>query len=282
MLRLLISVALVYGGASAAGGVAAKDPWPEGGSLGVYMCPEESVVEGCDAGRATPEMVAAVRKVLEADPRLTDLTYTSPEEMVADVNASGEDTRSNVTPLLTEEEMAEVGISEDEPLVELAETGGMFNATIARTADLVAVEADYPGYPDSPDLPGSWGASVTPKSYWEGKGDLVVAMCGERPKWSSNTCAGGRGQATRAEIDAVEDVLRGIDGGVVYPVSRAFTLWSESEGDIRESLGEPLEPDPFEVTEAYYGEMFVIDLAATPDSALLDRLIEMPGVLYVA
>ncbi|WP_157520421.1 hypothetical protein [Herbidospora daliensis] len=275
MLRLLITLALVYGGASAAGGVAAKDPWPEGGRLAVYMCAEDAMVNGCDAGAATPEMVQAVRRTLEADPRLSDLTYTSPEAMLADSKKLREDNRSNVTPLFDAEELADF-----EP--ELSEFGGMFNAVIARTADLVAVDADYPGYPRTPGFPGSWGASVTPRPYWEGKGgDLFVMMCGERAKWSARTCAGGRGAATPAEMRAVEEVLRGLDGGVVYPVSRAFSLWEATEGDVRESLGKPLDPPDFEVTEAHHSEMFMVDLPAAPDPALLDRLIRMPGVLWV-
>nr|WP_062331581.1 hypothetical protein [Herbidospora sakaeratensis] len=282
MLRLLITLALVYAGSSAAGGAVAKDPWPEGGRLGVYMCAEESLVDGCDAGAATPEMVRAVRKVLEADPRLSDLTYTSPEAALEDWKRIGENNRQNGTPLLDAAEMAEMDLTEEDLELDLADFGGMFNATIARTTDLVAVDADYPGYPNTPGLPGSWGASVTPKGYWEDKGgELFVTMCGERAKYSSYTCAGGRGAATPAELRAVEDVLRALEGGAVYPVSRAFTLWEQTEGDVRESLGKPLDPPDFEITEAYYGEAFVVDLPGMPDSALLDRLIRMPGVLRV-
>ncbi|WP_030453367.1 hypothetical protein [Herbidospora cretacea] len=281
MLRLLIILALVYPATSAAGGAAAKDPWPEGGRLGVYMCPQDSVSDGCEGGAATPEMVRAVRRVLEADPRLADLTYSSPADMVADTTRLMEENRSNAEPLYDQAELAEMGLTEDELKPEESELGGMFTATIARTADLAAVEADYPGYPDSPELVGSWGASVTPKQYWEDKGEFAVTMCGERAEYSSYTCAGGRGAATPAELRAVEEVLRRIDGAVVYPVSRAFTLWSETRGDVRESFGKPLDPPSYEVTEDHYGEMFVVDLPGTPDPALLDRLIRMPGVLGV-
>ncbi|WP_066361275.1 hypothetical protein [Herbidospora mongoliensis] len=262
MLRLSISVALVLAGASAAGGAATKDPWPGGGDLAIFLCEEGSLNGACEAGPATPDQRRAIQATLEGDPRLAAVRYSSPEQTLTYWETRAAATRSKDP-------------SEESPELRLSEMSGSVNARVLRAADLAAVEADHARFP------GAWLVSLTPRAYWDDKGDTFVTMCGNQGEFASSACA-GRGAATEAERQAVEDALEDIDGAVVYRQSPAFTLWTEVELDARRDDADGPRGEWDVVETDYYSDSFVADLPGTPGAALLDRLIGMPGVHRVA
>jgi cell division protein FtsX len=205
--RVSLSLTLLLLGtvAAQAGATPALVPlpghWPDGGTFTVYLCAADDAWEACGDEAVTAAQRRAVERRLREMPWVTGVRHESP----AEARARMAETMPDAARLLEEFDMPEA-----------------FHGELSRWSDAPAFNTAAKAWP------GVANTNVFPFSYWRGKADVTIRLCGP-PEEHNDDCS-GRGPATAEEKAALEKNLRALeDVERVHFQDREFAAWEHTQ-----------------------------------------------------
>ncbi|MEU4404591.1 permease-like cell division protein FtsX [Streptosporangium sp. NPDC023963] len=160
------------------------DDWPQTVTFTVFLCRDQDPFKRCRKRAITANQRRALEARLRAMPEVAEVEFESQEEAYANFTEQNADNETLLS-AIEEEDMPE-----------------SFRGTLHRWRDIARFEAAMYRAPGVSNVFAFGG------SFWQGKADVVVSLCGR--KGTVFACK-GRGPATAGERKAVGDRLLALE-----------------------------------------------------------------------
>ncbi|MEU8381654.1 permease-like cell division protein FtsX [Streptosporangium sp. NPDC048865] len=160
------------------------DDWPQAVTFSVYLCRDQDAFKSCRKRAITAKQRRALEARLRAMPEVAEVEFESREEAYANFTEQNADNKTLLS-AIQEEDMPE-----------------SFRGTLHRWRDIARFRAAMYRAPGVSNVFAFGG------SFWQGKADVVVSLCGR--KGTIFACK-GRGPATAGERKAVGDRLLALE-----------------------------------------------------------------------
>ncbi|MFF3440469.1 permease-like cell division protein FtsX [Streptosporangium sp. NPDC002721] len=160
------------------------DDWPQAVTFSVYLCRDQDVFKQCRKRGITAKQRRALEARLRAMPEVAEVAFESQEEAYANFTEQNADNETLLS-AIQQEDMPE-----------------SFTGTLHRWRDITRFRAAMHRAPGVSNVFAFGG------SFWQGKADVVVSLCGR--KGTIFACK-GRGPATAGERKAVGDRLLALE-----------------------------------------------------------------------
>jgi cell division protein FtsX len=217
-------------------------PWPVAGEAYVFLCRSDDTFKNCGKHAITAAQRPALERALRALPEVSALRFVSRAETLKEMAEAW----PNFPSMLSESDMPE-----------------SFRVDLKTTGDFLRkVET----------LPGVSNVTVSGRSFWADKTDVIIQLCPPDPLERDKRCL-GRGETSAAEKAAIYQALRTIDGvGAIYLEDRAHASRDTSWWSFAKPPNSPKPP-------AYISEHFHLVLDAPDAADRVRRTVgELPGV----